>query len=369
MTYTSFTSESVSAAHPDKICDAISDAVVDQALTFDKYARVAVETLVSTNRVVLAGEVTCQNKLNYRHITKSVIKKLGYTQKSFNFWDGSPISVYVHEQSADIAQGVDTGGAGDQGMMFGFACTETPELMPTPIILCHRLIQEIDKLKTTGLPMLYPDGKCEIKVNYRNGRPVGIERVVVAVPHQKNFSNQEIKKLIYDKAIVPILEKYKYKPPPLRNVILNGTGIWTNGGPQADTGVTGRKIIVDTYGGMARHGGGCFSGKDPTKVDRSGAYACRFLAKNIVAQGFAKRCEVRVAYVIGQAEPVDQEIECFGTETKPLKVIKDFAIKLLKLNVGDILEKLELRQPIYLNTASYGHFGRDGFPWEKVTGL
>ncbi len=363
---TTFTSESVSQAHPDKICDQISDAVVDAALASDKYSRVAVETLVTKNRVIMAGEVTCLKKIDFAKIAQHTIKSLGYENKQSDFYYNSPISIYIHKQTPEISQGVDCGGAGDQGMMFGYACIETPELMPVPIILAHRLIQKIDELKKSKLKMLYPDGKCLITVEYENGIPNKVKKIVIAVPHQPQFANETIKQLLFRNAIIPILNQYKFKSPPWKNLILNGTGKWTSGGPAADTGVTGRKIIVDTYGGMARHGGGCFSGKDPTKVDRSGAYACRYIAKNIVANKLANRCEVRVAYVIGQSEPVDQEIECFGTETKPSKIIKDFAKSLLNLKVENILETLQLRQPIYQKTATYGHFGRDGFPWEKT---
>src|SRR3989344_2180879 len=364
---TFFTSESVAAGHPDKICDQVSDAIVDRALAVDPKSRVAVETLVTVNRAVLAGEVTCPKKLNYSEIASNVIKHLGYTKNIYNFSYASPISVYIHEQSPDIAQGVDTGGAGDQGMMFGFAVDETPELMPLPIILAHRLVERMDKMRESKkLPYLRPDGKSEVKVAYENGRPKNIESVVLAVPHDPKISPSEVKQGLIDLVIEPVLVKYKMKLPDGKNIILNGTGKWDIGGPASDTGVTGRKIIVDTYGAMGRHGGGCFSGKGPTKVDRSGAYACRYLAKNIVAAGLARRCEVRVAYVIGQREPLDRAITCFGTEKKQLSQIADYAAELLDLSVPGILEGLRLRRPIYQKTAAYGHFGRDSFPWEKI---
>ncbi len=364
---TSFTSESVAAGHPDKICDQISDAIVDAALTIDPRSRVAVETLVTVNRVVLAGEVTCSKPLPYAQIARRVIKDLGYTDGIYRFSHRSPISVYVHEQSPDIAVGVDSGGAGDQGMMFGYACSETPELMPLPIVLAHRLVERLDEVREKGtLPFLRPDGKSEVKVAYENGKPVGISRVVIAVPHDPKVSNRELTRHLTNWVIQPVLKQYLMNVPNKRDIIVNGTGKWEIGGPASDTGVTGRKIIVDTYGGYARHGGGCFSGKDPTKVDRSAAYACRYIAKNVVAAGLADRCEVRVAYVIGHRDPIAKSIECFGTEKKTLKAIESFAWKLLDLSVPGILAGLDLRRPIYRETARYGHFGRDGFSWERV---
>jgi len=368
MYQTSFTSESVAAGHPDKICDQISDAVVDTALTYDPLSRVAVETLVTVNRVVMAGEVTCSKKLNYREIARRVIKSLGYTKDLYNFSYQSPISVYIHEQSRDIASGVDSGGAGDQGMMFGYACRETPQFMPLPIILAHQLVERMDEVREKNIiPFLRPDGKSEVKVRYQNGKPVEVEQVVLAVPYDPRKTNATLKRALTKYVIKPVITKYRFKTPDETKIIVNGSkGKWEIGGPASDTGVTGRKIIVDTYGAFARHGGGCFSGKDPTKVDRSAAYACRYLAKNVVAAGLADRCEVRVAYVIGHREPIDREIECFGTEKKKLRVVEDFAWKLLDLSVSGIINGLHLRKPIYQKTARYGHFGQDGFPWERV---
>lgn len=362
-----FTSESVASGHPDKICDQISDAIVDAALAIDPKARVAVETLVTTNRVVLAGEVTCPKPLPYAKIARGVIKDLGYTDGIYDFSYRSPVSVYIHEQSPDIAVGVDSGGAGDQGMMFGYACSETPERMPLPIILAHRLVERLDEARERSiLPFLRPDGKSEVKVAYNNGRPVGVERVVIAVPHDPKIDTKEVKRQIIKWVITPVLKRYGYQTPREKHIVINGTGKWEIGGPASDTGVTGRKIIVDTYGAYARHGGGCFSGKDPTKVDRSAAYACRYIAKNIVAAGLADRCELRVAYVIGFREPIAQSVECFGTERKSAAVIDAFAWGLLDLSVPGILKGLQLRRPMYRETARYGHFGRDGFPWERV---
>ena len=367
MSYIHFTSESVAAGHPDKICDQISDAIVDAALAFYPRSRVAVETLVTTERIVLAGEVTCPEKLDYEGIARSVVKSLGYTTGIYNFSYKSPVSVYIHQQSPDIAVGVDTGGAGDQGMMFGYATNESEEFMPMPILLAHRLVERMDEVREKAvIPFLRPDGKSEVKVLYENGKPKAVERVVLAVPHDPKVKPQEVKRQLTLWVIKPVLKRYSFAVPSEGDIIVNGTGKWEIGGPASDTGVTGRKIIVDTYGAAARHGGGCFSGKDPTKVDRSAAYACRFIAKNIVAAGLADKAEVRVAYVIGHREPLAKAIETFGTETKPLKVVEDMAWKLLDLSVAGILEGLNLRRPIYRQTARYGHFGRDGFPWERV---
>lgn len=361
---TYFTSESVAAGHPDKMCDQISDAVVDAALAIYPKSRVAIETLVTKNRIVLAGEVTCPKKLDYENITRKTIKRLGYTKSEYGFTYQSPLSIYVHEQSPDISIGVDDGGAGDQGMMFGFATDETTQYMPLPIMIAHKLVEGLDTARISKtIPYLRPDGKAEVKCAYENGTPKSIEAIVIAVPHDPDIASEDAKQAIITHVIKPICEQYHMAIP--KTIILNGTGKWDIGGPASDTGVTGRKIIVDTYGSFARHGGGCFSGKDPTKVDRSATYACRYIAKHIVEAKLANRVEVRVAYVIGQKQPIDREIECFGTEKKPLATISGFAWKELDLSVSGILDGLQLRRPIYEKTAAYGHFGRDGFPWEK----
>ncbi len=366
MNYQYFTSESVAAGHPDKICDQISDAVLDAALINDKNSRVAVETLVTTNRIILAGEVTCAKEIDFEKIARRVIKRLGYTDPIYNFTDQAKVAVYVHQQSADIALGADKDGAGDQGMMFGYATNETRELMPLPISISHRLVEKMDETREIKkLKFLRPDGKSEVKVKYENGQPVAVEKVVLAVPHDPKITNEQLKESLFENVVVPVLASFGYKAKG-EDLIVNGTGKWEIGGPATDTGVTGRKIIVDSYGGMARIGGGAFSGKDPTKVDRSGAYAARYLAKNIVANGLAGRCEVQLAYVIGQPEPLTKEIETFGTEKVSKFVIEDFVKKFLDFSVRGIIEALNLRQPIYEKTASYGHFGREDFPWEKV---
>ncbi|MDP2671514.1 MAG: methionine adenosyltransferase [bacterium] len=364
--YKLFTSESVAAGHPDKICDQVSDAIVDAALKNDPSSRVAVETLVTTNRIVLAGEVTTSKKLDYEALARKVVRDLGYTDPELGFSDQAEVEVYIHEQSKEISHGVDQDGAGDQGMMFGFANNETPELMPTPIILAHKLTENLDSLRKKGtLPYLLPDGKSEVTIRYEGLKPTAVERVVLAVAHKKEIAEKELAADLFKELVVPSLEKFKFRVDQSA-VIINGAGPWTSPGPASDTGLTGRKIVIDTYGGFARAGGGAFSGKDPTKVDRSGAYAARFLAKNIVAENLADQVEVQVAYVIGQAQPVAKAIETFGTEKKSLKLIEDFAWNLLDLAVPHILTKLDLRKPIYQKTASYGHFGRDHFSWEKT---
>ncbi len=367
MNYSLFTSESVCAGHPDKICDQISDASLDACIKADKNSHAGIECLVTTDKVVIAGEVKTKAKPDFEDIARKVIKNLGYDKPLFHFdYKTVDIEVLVHHQSSDIALGVDNGGAGDQGMMFGYACTESKELMPLPITLAHQLTKRMDELKKKTLPYLLPDGKSQVVVRYENGRPVKVETVVLAVPHDTKVAKSQVKKDLYNHVVVPILEKYSQKPVSNRDFILNGTGRWDIGGPHSDMGETGRKIIVDSYGGMARVGGGCFSGKCPTKVDRTGAYAARYIAKNIVAAGLADRVEVQIAYVIGYKDPIAKAVETFGTNKKSVKVIEDFAWKLLDLSVNGIINGLDLARPIYQQTAVYGHFGREDFPWEKV---
>jgi S-adenosylmethionine synthetase len=361
-----FTSESVCAGHPDKICDQISDAILDEVLSRDESGKVAVETLVTENQVVLAGEISSKAKINFKKIAGREIQRLGYNISALKFSDKSRIDVFVHSQSPEIAVGVKKKGAGDQGMMFGFACRETKTLMPMPITLAHALTRRIDEVREEKiLPYLRPDGKSQVTIEYRRGKPYRVASVVIAVPHTNTVEIKQVKSDVVKKVVRPVLSQFGFKISS-KDVILNGTGVWHFSGPAADTGVTGRKIVVDTYGGYARVGGGCFSGKDPTKVDRSGAYAARFLAKNIVANGLAEKAEVRLAYFIGARKPVMQEIETFGTEKASRKVIADFMKKILDCSVEGILEGLNLRRPIYLPTASYGHFGRPEFPWEKI---
>lgn len=365
---TVFTSESVCSGHPDKICDQVSDAIVDAVLKKDKFGRVAVEALVTKNKVVLAGEVSCNSVVDFEGVARKQIKRLGYINPDWGFSNRSDVEVYIHKQSSEIAVGVDDGGAGDQGMMFGYACKETPEFMPMPIVLAHKLARAVDEARQSGeLGFLRPDGKSQVSVEYEGDRPVGVLSVVLAVPHGEKTSLDRVKEGLYEVVVKKVLKEYGFRVN-IDDLVVNGTGVWHLGGPGVDTGVTGRKIVVDTYGGYARVGGGCFSGKDPTKVDRSGAYAARFLAKNIVAGGLADKCEVRLAYFIGAKKPLMQEIETFGTAKVSSKKISAIVSGLLDLSVKDILEKLSLRRPIYLQTASYGHFGRNEFPWEEVRG-
>lgn len=362
-----FTSESVCSGHPDKICDQISDAIVDAVLEKDRFGRVAVETLVTKNKVVLAGEVSCSGEVDFEAVAREQIKRLGYINPEWGFSDKSDVEVYIHRQSSEIAKLVDGDGAGDQGMMFGFACRETPEFMPMPIMLAHKLVKAIDEAREGGsLEFLRPDGKSQVSVEYEGDRPVGVSSVVLAVPHESSASADVVKEGLYEVVVKKVLKEYGFSLDK-DSLIVNGKGVWYIGGPAADTGVTGRKIVVDTYGGYARVGGGCFSGKDPTKVDRSGAYAARFLAKNIVASGLADKCEVRLAYFIGAKKPLMQEIETFGSEKVSSKEISAKVCDLLDLSVKGILNKLDLRRPIYLPSACYGHFGREGFPWEEVS--
>ncbi len=364
-----FTSESVCSGHPDKICDQISDAILDEALAQDPFSRVAVETMAGFDRLILIGEVTSKAKLNFRKIAREQIKRLGYTDPSFNFSDQSKIEVYIHEQSPEIAVGVDKLGAGDQGMMFGFACSDSESLMPMPIILAHSLTKRIDQVREEKIiSYLRPDGKSQVTVEYINNKPVRVTSVVIAVPHQEQINIRQVKEDIYKYVVMFVLDKFGFEIKKDK-LIVNGTGVWHRGGPAADAGLTGRKNVVDGYGGFARVGGGCFSGKDPTKVDRSGAYAARFIAKNIVANKLASKVEVGLAYFIGAKKPLMEEIETFGTAKKPEKVIKDFIRNILDTSVAGILEGLDLRRPIYLPTAAYGHFGRAEFPWEKVSML
>ncbi|MBI2327216.1 methionine adenosyltransferase [Candidatus Curtissbacteria bacterium] len=366
MNYKLFTSESVCAGHPDKICDQISDTILDACLNQDPFSRVAVETLVTTNKVVLAGEVTTKAKVDFEKVARDVVKDLGYTEEIYNFdYKNSSVEVYIHEQSLDIALGVENFGAGDQGMMYGYACQETPQLMPLPITLAHEIAKAIDEARQSNLKYLRPDGKSQVTVEYKDSHPKKVVKVITAVPHDPKVKSAKVARDIYEAVVTPVLRKYGFNVA-FDDFVCNGTGKWEIGGPASDTGVTGRKIIVDTYGAMARIGGGCFSGKDPTKVDRSGAYAARFIAKNIVAKKLARRCEVQLSYVIGKPRPVSKSVETFGTNRVAIGEIEKFAWSLLELSVKGILDGLNLRRPIYRQTAAYGHFGRPGFPWEKI---
>jgi len=365
MKYHLFTSESVCEGHPDKICDQIADAILDKAYQVDPESRVAVEILATKNHTTIAGEVTCCEEIDYQKIARQKIRELDYTDSELGYSDISPIVVKIHNQSPDIALGVDKGGAGDQGMVFGYACRETPQFMPLPITLAHLLVEKIDKIRKSKLFYLRPDGKSEVVVVYQKGKPVKIEKVVLAAAHNPEIKKEKLKKDLYKEVVVPSLGEFGFKIKP-KDLIINGTGRFLKGGPGSDTGETGRKIVVDSYGGMARVGGGCFSGKDLTKIDRSAAYAARFIAKNIVASKMADRCEVQLAYVIGYVQPIVKEINTFGTEKTSLEKIKKFAWSLIDLSVNGIVNSLKLRKPIYSKTARYGHFGNPDYPWEKL---
>jgi S-adenosylmethionine synthetase len=366
-----FTSESVCAGHPDKICDQISDAIVDAALSVDPRSRIAVETVVGADMICMFGEVKTKANIDFEKVARATIKRLGYTVPAWGFSQKSKFSSFVHAQNTEISMGVDKDGAivgaGDQGMMFGFASNETPELMPLPIRIAHSLTARIDEMRESGkIPWLRPDGKTQVTVRYENNKPVAIEKIVAAVAHDEKTSAEQVRKDVIKKIFTPVLKKYKFDLPKDKDIVVNGTGLWHIPGPQTDSGLTGRKIVVDTYGGYARVGGGAFSGKDPSKVDRSGAYVARFIAKNIVAAGLATKCEVGLAYVIGKPKPLMQTIDTFGTGKVSDKALMDFKDKLIDTSVLGIIETLNLLQPIYSKTAAYGHFGRDNFPWEKV---
>lgn len=363
-----FTSESVTEGHPDKIADQISDAVLDAILAQDPMGRVACETLVTTGLVLVAGEISTKTYVDIPAIARKLIEDIGYNDASYGF-DSKACAVLtaIDEQSPDIAMGVDTGGAGDQGMMFGYACDETPELMPLPISLAHKLTSALATARKDGtLPYLRPDGKSQVTVEYgEDGRPKSVNTVVLSTQHNPEASQEQIRSDLIEKIIKPVCGEYL---TPQTVYHINPTGRFIIGGPPGDSGLTGRKIIVDTYGGMGHHGGGCFSGKDPSKVDRSAAYMARYIAKNIVAAKLARKCEVQLAYAIGVAEPVSVYVNTFGTGTVPEAKLVELIRQHFELTPRGIIESLNLRRPIYRATAAYGHFGREleAFTWEKV---
>ncbi len=362
-----FTSESVTEGHPDKIADQISDAVLDAALTEDPTARVACETLVTTGLVVIAGEITTSAHVDYTKVARDTIRDIGYTRAKYGFdCDTCSVLSALDRQSPDIAMGVDTGGAGDQGLMFGFACNETPELMPLPIQLAHLLARRLSEARKSGeLPYLRPDGKSQVTIEYRDGRPFRASAIVVSSQHDANVTNEQLRADIEEKVIRKTVSSELLDNDTKLHI--NPTGRFVTGGPQGDAGLTGRKIIVDTYGGYAPHGGGAFSGKDPTKVDRSAAYMARYVAKNIVAAGLADRCLVQLAYAIGVADPVSVMVDTKGTSLISEHALANLVRDNFQLTPRGIIEELNLRRPIYRATASYGHFGREenGFSWEK----
>jgi S-adenosylmethionine synthetase len=363
-----FTSESVTEGHPDKIADQISDAVLDAALTEDPASRVACETLITTGLVVMAGEITTKAHVDYGRVARETIRNIGYTRGKFGFdCDTCSVLSAVDRQSPDIAMGVDTGGAGDQGLMFGFACNETPELMPLPIQLAHLLARRLAEVRKSGeLPYLRPDGKSQVTIEYRDGRPFRASAIVISSQHADDVTNEQLRAEIEEKVIRSTVSSELLNDDT--KIHINPTGRFVTGGPQGDAGLTGRKIIVDTYGGYAPHGGGAFSGKDPTKVDRSAAYMARYVAKNIVAAGLADRCLVQLAYAIGVADPVSVMVDTKGTSRISELALANLVREHFQLTPRGIIEELDLRRPIYKATASYGHFGREenGFSWERA---
>jgi S-adenosylmethionine synthetase len=368
-----FTSESVSEGHPDKICDQISDAVLDAVLTLDKDGRVACETFVTTGLCLVGGEITCRGQVNFEEVARGVIKNIGYTDSAMGFdYETCCVLTAIRPQSPDIAMGVDSTlkheqGAGDQGMMFGFACDETPELMPMPIMIAHKLVAYLAKVrKSGGILWLRPDSKSQVTVEYVDGTPRRIDSVVISTQHSPDVDQATIRNEVIEKVIMPILPSRMIDESTKYHV--NPTGRFVKGGPHGDTGLTGRKIIVDTYGGYGRHGGGCFSGKDPSKVDRSATYMTRWVAKNIVAAGAAAKCEIQVAYAIGMARPLSIYVDTLGTGRIPDETLVEIVKTHFDFRPAAIIERLVLKRPIYLKTAAYGHFGRSEpeFTWEKT---
>jgi S-adenosylmethionine synthetase len=363
-----FTSESVTEGHPDTMADQISDAVLDAVLRDDPTGRVACEVLVTTGSCIVAGEITTSTYVDVPKLAREVIADIGFTDAAFGF-DAKTCGVFnvIQSQSPDIAMGVDTGGAGDQGLMFGYACDETPELMPLPITLAHKLARRLSDVRRSGeLNFLRPDGKSQVSVEYVNGKPSRIDAVVISTQHHDSVSTEELREKVRKHVIDAVIPADMVDANTKYHI--NPTGRFVIGGPHGDTGLTGRKIIVDTYGGMGRHGGGAFSGKDPTKVDRSACYMARYIAKNLVAAGYASRCEVQLAYAIGVAEPVSVNVNTFGTGTLDESLITDLIRKHFALTPKGIIDHLRLRRPIYRQTAAFGHFGRseEGFSWETT---
>jgi S-adenosylmethionine synthetase len=368
-------SESVTEGHPDKMCDLISDAILDEALRQDKYSRVAIETGTKNGGVMVFGEMTTKGYIDIPRVVRDTIKGIGYTKSEYGIeWETCSVWVQITEQSPDISQGVSEGkglhreqGAGDQGMMYGYACNETKELMPLPISLAHKLTKRLSEVRKSGtIPYLRPDGKSQVSFEYtEKGKPQRAGTIVVSTQHDSGISYDRIRKDVIEKVITPICKGWIDKDTIFH---VNPTGAFIRGGPYADAGLTGRKIIVDTYGGIGRHGGGAFSGKDPTKVDRSAAYAARYIAKNLIAAGIADKCELQFAYAIGVAEPVSINIDCFGTNKISNDKIENLIREFFPIKPSDIIQVLDLRRPIFKKTAAYGHFGRDDpdFTWEKI---
>ncbi len=361
-----FTSESVSAGHPDKIADQISDAILDAYLAQDPQSKVAIECLITTQKLLIAGEVTSSAKVNAVKIAEKVLDQIGYNDLKVGFdWKTAAIEQVIHQQSPQIYQSVVHGGAGDQGIMFGHACSETPEFMPLAISLSHQIVRKLHELRTSGaLPWLRPDAKSQVTISYEADKPISVDTVVVSAQHDESVTQAEIRRAIIELVLEPLLEPWLQVKQP--EYLINPSGIFVLGGPHSDTGLTGRKIVVDTYGGSCPHGGGAFSGKDPSKVDRSAAYAARYIAKHLVASGLLSKCTVQLSYAIGVSEPTSVYIDSFGTHQVDLRLIEQCVRDVFPVTPNSIIEELGLKRPIYFPTASYGHFGNENFPWEQL---
>jgi S-adenosylmethionine synthetase len=361
-----FTSESVSAGHPDKIADQISDAILDAYLAQDPQSKVAIECLITTQKLLIAGEVTSSAKVNAVNIAEKVLDQIGYNDLKVGFdWKTAAIEQVIHQQSPQIYQSVLHGGAGDQGIMFGHACSETPDFMPLAISLSHQIVRKLHELRTSGaLPWLRPDAKSQVTISYEGDKPISVDTVVVSAQHDESVTQAEIRRAIIELVLEPLLEPWLQVKQP--EYLINPSGIFVLGGPHSDTGLTGRKIVVDTYGGSCPHGGGAFSGKDPSKVDRSAAYAARYIAKHLVASGLLSKCTVQLSYAIGVSEPTSVHIDSFGTHQVDLRLIEQCVRDVFPVTPNSIIEELGLKRPIYFPTASYGHFGNENFPWEQL---
>lgn len=361
-----FTSESVSAGHPDKIADQISDAILDAYLAQDPQSKVAIECLITTQKLLIAGEVTSSAKVNAVNIAEKVLDQIGYNDLKVGFdWKTAAIEQVIHQQSPQIYQSVVHGGAGDQGIMFGHACSETPEFMPLAISLSHQIVRKLHELRTSGaLPWLRPDAKSQVTISYEGDKPISVDTVVVSAQHDESVTQAEIRRAIIELVLEPLLEPWLQVKQP--EYLINPSGIFVLGGPHSDTGLTGRKIVVDTYGGSCPHGGGAFSGKDPSKVDRSAAYAARYIAKHLVASGLLSKCTVQLSYAIGVSEPTSVHIDSFGTHQVDLRLIEQCVRDVFPVTPNSIIEELGLKRPIYFPTTSYGHFGNENFPWEQL---
>ncbi|MEF2175067.1 MAG: methionine adenosyltransferase [Candidatus Absconditabacteria bacterium] len=365
------TSESVTKGHPDKLCDQISDSILDECLSQDPYSRVACEALAANDNLIIAGEITTKANVDYEAIARKTIASIGYDNDE-KYYNASKVKIQniIHTQSPDIAQGVDVGGAGDQGIMYGYATNETHTFMPLPISIAHSLSRKLEEVREKGASFIYPDGKTQVTVIYdEKNKPIGIDTILISTQHQKDYDQLVLRSFLIEKVISTVIQDYGFEIENIQKILTNPTGVFNVGGPVGDSGLTGRKIIVDTYGGVGRHGGGAFSGKDPTKVDRSGAYIARYLAKNIVASGLCEKCEIQISYAIGVSQPISIYVECFNTEKVAKEKIIEIIYNNFDLSPKGIINKLDLRKPGYSKTSSGGHFGRDLFSWERLDSI